>query len=72
MNQLWVSDITYLRMGDSFLFLSLITDVYSRKIVGFNVNNTLELTGTLKALNNALQLATPEIHHSDPRKSVLL
>ena len=64
-NQLWVSDITYLRMGDSFCFLSLITDVHSRKIVGFNVNNTLELTGTLKALNNALKVANPEIHHSD-------
>lgn len=64
-NQLWVSDITYLKVSHGFCFLSLITDVRSRKIVGYYVNDTLELTGTVKALNRALEKDTPEIHHSD-------
>ena len=64
-NQVWVSDITYLKYGDRFCYLSLITDVFSRKIVGYHINSTLELEGTLKALNNAYKLGKPEIHHSD-------
>lgn len=64
-NQVWVSDITYLRYNDKFCYLSIITDVYSRKIVGYHVNTTLELEGTLEALKNAYKLGKPEIHHSD-------
>ena len=37
-NQLWVSDITYVRLGDGFAYLSLITDAYSRKIVGYHLS----------------------------------
>ena len=67
-NQLWVSDITYLRTQNGFCYLALITDAYSRKIVGYDVSNSLGLEGTLRALKSALK-TLPDyhtlIHHSD-------
>ena len=67
-NQLWVSDITYLRTKSGFCYLALTTDAYSRKIVGYDVSNSLELQGALKALRAALR-SLPNyhslIHHSD-------
>ena len=67
-NQVWVSDITYLRTEEGFLYLALITDKFSRKIVGHHGGDTLETEGCLKALELALALL-PEgarpIHHSD-------
>jgi putative transposase len=67
-NLLWVSDITYIHIGSGFGYLSLITDVYSHKIVGFYLCKTLETKGSLQALQMAL-LATNDvsqlIHHSD-------
>ncbi|MCB0509801.1 MAG: IS3 family transposase [Bacteroidetes bacterium] len=64
-NEVWVSDITYLKCGDKFCYLSLITDLYSRKIVGYHVNRTLEMEGAIKALQMAYKAGSPEIHHSD-------
>ena len=67
-NQLWVSDITYLRTGEGFCYLALITDAYSRKIVGFDVSDSLELNGCVRALKSAFQTASnlsQLIHHSD-------
>lgn len=67
-NQLWVSDITYIRTREGFCFLALITDAYSRKIVGYDVSDSLELEGCLRALKSALQTASnlnQLIHHSD-------
>jgi transposase InsO family protein len=67
-NQLWVSDITYLRTVEGFCYLALITDAFSRRIVGFDVSDSLELEGCLRALKKALQTATDikELtHHSD-------
>ena len=67
-NQVWVSDITYIRTGDSFIYLSLITDAYSRKIVGWNAGDTLEAIGCLNALQDALKELPKDclpIHHSD-------
>ena len=67
-NQAWVSDITYIRTDDGFLYLSLITDAYSRKIVGFHAGDTLETVGCLNALDKAvkdLPLNTFPLHHSD-------
>lgn len=67
-NQVWVSDLTYLRTQEGFLYLSLVTDSFSRKIVGFCVNDTLESEGCRKALKRALASLTPgecPIHHSD-------
>lgn len=68
-NQLWVSDITYIHLKNGFGYLSLVTDAYSRKIVGFYLSKTLEATGSIKALKMALQYNEVEpntlIHHSD-------
>ena len=67
--QLWVSDITYLSTRQGFVYLSLITDAYSKKIVGYNVENSLATEGCLKALQMALdsrkQRKRRLIHHSD-------
>lgn len=67
-NQVWVSDITYIRTIKGFCYLALITDMYSRKIVGYDISNSLELKGCERALNKALYKAketTGLIHHSD-------
>lgn len=67
-NQVWVSDITYIRTVKGFCYLALITDLYSRKIVGYDISDSLELTGCLRALQKALRQARPAvglIHHSD-------
>ncbi len=67
-NQLWVSDITYIHLADGFAYLSLITDAYSRKIVGFYLSNDLSANGPLQALKMALkanQNIVNLIHHSD-------
>jgi transposase InsO family protein len=66
--QLWVSDITYICIGDEFGYLSLITDAYSRKIVGFYLSRSLAAQGCVKALRMALRQNTDRaglIHHSD-------
>ena len=68
--QLWVSDITYLRTDTGFIYLSLVTDAYSRKIVGYHVSQHLKAKGCLIALNKAIKsLQSPPaqslIHHSD-------
>lgn len=67
-NLLWVSDITYIVIADGFGYLSLITDAYSKKIVGFYLSKTLEATGSIKALQMALSNCNDTenlIHHSD-------
>jgi transposase InsO family protein len=70
-NQLWVSDITYLQLGyKTYCYLSLITDAYSHKIVGYHVCKTLHATGPMEALQMALAglpagRAEGLIHHSD-------
>ena len=66
--QLWVSDITYIRSGNGFNYLSLVTDAYSRKIVGHCLWPTLESQGAIKALEMALagtKRSKKIIHHSD-------
>src|SRR5262249_3887589 len=52
-NQVWVSDITYLRTRESFVYLALITDKYSRKIVGWHAGDSLEAVGCMRALERA-------------------
>jgi len=67
-NQVWVSDITYIRTVKGFCYLALITDMYSRKIVGYDISDSLELAGCLRALQKALRQARPAVglvHHSD-------
>lgn len=53
-NQLWVSDITYIVVGNGFAYLSLITDAYSRKIAGFYLSKDLSAEGCIRALEMAL------------------
>ena len=67
-NQLWVSDITYIHLHNGFAYLSLITDAYSRKIVGFYLCEDLSARGCVLALRMALKnnpLCDKLIHHSD-------
>jgi len=67
-NEAWVSDLTYIRTDEGFLYAALITDAYSRKIVGAHIGDSLEAEGCLLALDQALR-ALPAgkqpIHHSD-------
>lgn len=66
--QVWVSDITYLRTTEGFVYLSLITDAYSRKIVGYHLSQHLKAKGCLIALQKAIgsRITTNAlIHHSD-------
>lgn len=67
-NQVWASDITYIRTLKGFCYLALITDMHSRKIVGFDLSDSLELKGCVRALNKAIYNAKnikKLIHHSD-------
>jgi putative transposase len=67
-NEVWVSDLSYLRTVEGFVYLALITDKFSRKIVGWHVGDSLEAVGCVRALERALA-DLPEgsrpIHHSD-------
>jgi transposase InsO family protein len=69
-NQVWVSDITYLQTEQGFVYLSLITDAFSRYIVGYDLSTSLAAEGCLRALNRALKQTDGVdlaglIHHSD-------
>lgn len=67
-NQLWVSDITYIKVGEEFNYLFLITDSYSRKIVGWHLSDSLATQGAVKALKMAIntnKLRGGLVHHSD-------
>ncbi len=67
-NQVWVSDITYIRTVKGFCYLALITDMCSRKIIGYDLSDSLELSGCVRALKKALYQAKSIdglIHHSD-------
>jgi len=68
-NQLWVSDITYIRTAEGFVYLFLITDAYSRKIIGWSVSENLEATNAVRALHMAISQLPADtkevIHHSD-------
>ena len=70
-NQLWVSDITYWRIKDAFLYISFITDAYSKKIVGYHLGDSLQTSETIQALEIAISSNSNEkkelelIHHSD-------
>jgi transposase InsO family protein len=67
-NQVWVADITYIRTQEGFLYLGLITDKWSRKIVGRHLGGTLATQQVIKALAMALESLKPgerPIHHSD-------
>jgi putative transposase len=68
-HQMWVSDITYVSTRQGFVYLNLITDAYSRKIVGWSIGETLEAKHTVQALKMALKQLPKGVinvyHHSD-------
>jgi len=67
-NQLWVADITYVRLRETFLYLAIVLDAYSRRVIGWELGEDLSADLALGALNRALadRLITPGImHHSD-------
>lgn len=67
-NQLWVSDITYIRLNSGFSYLSIVTDAYSRKIIGYSLHPTLSSEGAINALTMAVKQSKGRellVHHSD-------
>ena len=67
-NQLWVADITYVRLQQEFIYLAVILDVYSRRVVGWNMSRQLDSGFAQEALESALRQRRPEpglVHHSD-------
>ena len=67
-HELLVSDITYIRTLEGFMYLSLVMDAYSRKIVGYDCSDSLEMQGALRALGMALKqlpVGAQATHHSD-------
>ena len=67
-HELWVADITYIPMKERFAYLYLITDAYSRKIVGFHVSDDMRVTSAVVALQKAIDQKPADaivIHHSD-------
>jgi transposase InsO family protein len=68
LNQVWLSDITYIRIRTGFVYLAAILDAFSRKVIGYAVSTTLDTTLTLRALKMAIAARKPGasiIHHSD-------
>jgi transposase InsO family protein len=64
-DEIWISDIPYIRLGDAFIYLAIILDVYTRDIRGWHLSRTLAQALTMSALRQALERARPQIHHSD-------
>jgi putative transposase len=68
MDQLWVADITYIRLREEFVFLAVILDAFSRRVIGWSLDRTLEDQLTLAALQMALSRRSVQsglVHHSD-------
>jgi putative transposase len=67
-NQLWLADITYIRLGSEFVYLAVVLDAYSRKVVGWALERTLAASLTVAALEQAIEQRQPPpglVHHSD-------
>jgi putative transposase len=64
-DQVWVGDITYLRLRTGFVYLAVLMDVFTRQLRGWELGRSLAQTLTLTALERALAVGQPEIHHSD-------
>ena len=64
-NQVWVADITYIRLRRGFVYLAVVMDVFTRAIRGWELARDLDRTLSLTALTRALRTSRPEIHHSD-------
>ncbi len=68
-DQLWVADITYIRLGSEFIYLAMVMDAYSRKVVGWSISRRIDTRLALDALEMALQTRPFKpgqlVHHSD-------
>jgi len=64
-DQVWVADITYIRLGNGFIFLAIVMDVFTRNIRGWCLSRTIDQRLAQVALEQALEQHCPEIHHSD-------
>jgi putative transposase len=64
-DQVWVADITYIRLHREFVYLAVIMDVFTRHIRGWQLSRSIDQGLTLAALERALVTATPAVHHSD-------
>jgi transposase InsO family protein len=64
-DHVWVADITYIRLKNSFIYLAVLMDVFTRSIRGWYLSRSLDQNLTLNALQPALAQHCPEIHHSD-------
>jgi putative transposase len=67
-DQLWVADITYIRLADEFLYLAVVLDAFSRRVVGWSLDQRLDAGLPIAALRQAIDLRQPRpglVHHSD-------
>jgi putative transposase len=64
-DQVWVADITYIRLGQGFVYLAVVLDVFTRSIRGWKLSRNLDVSLSLEALQRGLSERTPQIHHSD-------
>jgi len=67
-NEVWVADITYIRIDTGFIYLAVILDLYSRRVIGWSISKKIDRKLTLAALQHALKIRRPPpgcIHHSD-------
>jgi len=67
-NQLWIADITYIRLEEEFIYLAVILDAYSRRVIGWSLDNTMAESLTVAALKMALserEVPAGLVHHSD-------
>jgi putative transposase len=64
-DQVWVADITYIRLKKDFVYLAVLMDIFTRSIRGWHLDRSLEQSLTQEALCKALETRCPEIHHSD-------
>jgi transposase InsO family protein len=68
LNQLWIADITYIRLETEFIYLAVVLDAYSRRVIGWALDRSLEAELPIAALKMALARRTPPeglTHHSD-------
>jgi transposase InsO family protein len=68
LNEVWTADLTYIRLGNGFVYLAVILDLYSRKVIGWHVSRQIDGELALSALKMAIAIRRPEpgcIHHSD-------
>jgi putative transposase len=64
-DQVWVADITYIRLREEFVYLAVLMDIFTRRIRGWHLGRSLEQELTIVALGRAFERGSPEIHHSD-------